>query len=123
MTRVTKEERQKDQQILGAIIAAGESSGRQVAREHFSFGVRNHEQQRPCCAVGLGVIFHGITLTSDPLRDFAYKYDVTYEYARGVSAGFEGHSRWRDQELDWNRGYDVGLAAYRALVDANTPEP
>jgi hypothetical protein len=43
----------------------------------------------PCCAVGAGLIYAELQTTDYPLHTFVDVYDVPWEYACGVSDGFE----------------------------------
>ncbi len=130
MTDLTPEQRLQDELILAAIIAGGMASGRRVApalcgRRPCQPGHRNgygvmdeSESDGPCCAVGAGVLFSGVTVTSDALKCFAGEYGVTADYAQGVSSGFENDS-WAnyggdvfDVGHDVSRGIAVGSAAW-----------
>lgn len=120
---------EQDELVLAAIIAGGESSGRTiipalcyrpVSSDHRNcFGVEMSDSvDGPCCAIGAGVLFGGITLCSSAIESFADLHDVSLSYADGVSAGFEQQVpglTWFPiikNRRDFNRGYAVGDAVY-----------
>lgn len=139
---MTRKEREKDEQVLAAILTAAATSGREV-RPHFTRdGVDGSHKgyganvTGPCCAVGAGVIYAGLEVRDGfvngevaAIAAFAKAHDVSTYYSHGVSAGFENLSSYRDQYsadvmargrteqqiLDFARGYAVGEAAFQAL--------
>lgn len=120
----------KDEQVLAAIIAGGESSGRKVLPSEFAdrpykghngFGVLPcSNQQGPCCAVGAGVLYGGATETLSPRDAFAQIHGVSMEYASGVSDGFENDNLYKhvlngkgdDAQAEYDRGVAVGEAVW-----------
>jgi hypothetical protein len=135
MADLTDDERLQDELILAAIIAGGMASGREVRPASIArpgqvghdnlFGVGpNDDVSGPCCAVGAGVLFVGVSRTASPTLAFAEAHGVSESYALGVSDGFEGHHSglYRDllDQKEWQRGHAVGLAAWGFFVgDSN----
>lgn len=126
--KLTKKQCVKDEQVLAAIIAAKHACGRDVqpANPHDGqrgsgngFGLRSNQVDGPCCAVGAGVLYRGLEFNdySDPIYVFAEAYEVSPEYAMGVSLGFEFEMA-HDVDLekkDYQRGFEVGKAAFEIL--------
>ena len=127
---MTKRDQLKDEQVLAAIIAGGESSGRKVLpsafarrphRDNNGFGVCPHDNHEgPCCAVGAGVLYGGVTETMYPRAEFARIHGVSGEYAAGVSDGFENDTLYKfvldgkgeGERVDYARGVAVGEAVW-----------
>jgi hypothetical protein len=120
---------EQDELILAAIIAGGMSSGRRVAPSSSAarayqaghtngWGVNPWSNVKgPCCAVGAGLLYAGITRTMNVLSTFAKAHGVARDYGSGVSAGFEGlDGTTRPMPgylpVDYERGVAVGVAAY-----------
>jgi hypothetical protein len=140
MSNFTPEQIEQDELILAAIIAGGMASGREVrpalfARRPSQAGHRNgfgvqleDEPDGPCCAVGAGVLFSGVTEADDALRCFAVSHDVSYLYAQCVSSGFENDS-WaqsppmghESESDDFARGLSVGSAAWDFFCGDDAP--
>ncbi len=133
---MTRAEIEKDEQILAAILAVAGSGERQVypncshdglVGSGNGFGMRSHELDGPCCAVGAGVVFAGVKFNNSgesALSKFAELHGVTYNYAIGVSDGFEYPLDLEpgcSQSADYMRGFDVGRAAFVALYGEVEP--
>lgn len=127
---LTKSQRLKDEIVLAAIIAGGESSGRKVApsvgqrpiRTNAGFGVLPGDYvYGPCCAVGAGVLYGGIAEAPNPRAAFANIHGVSVEYASGVSDGFENDGLYKfvlnDKGDAARRDYDRGIAVGEAVWD------
>lgn len=125
--KLTQKQRLKDEQVLAAILAGAKACGRKVL-PHFSsmngFGVESYRDARgPCCAVGVGVLYAGVTVNrndNNPVPEaFARAYGVSAEYAMAVSSGFENAYSSSDllyeRSLDERRGSEVGRAAFQIL--------
>lgn len=131
---LTKKQREQDEQILAAIIAGAHACGRK-ALPHFShdgargsgngYGLRS--AYGPCCAVGAGALYAGVPVGSDSdftaLEVFAARYEVSEDYASGVSLGLEfGQNTDPDvRRLSYHRGFAVGKAAFEALCLPEQP--
>lgn len=111
-----------DDEIIGAILAGAEASGRAlVARMSFGYGFGHEEPERhgPVCAVSSGLLFAGLRKSESPIDAFAEKYGVSVQVARGVSWGFEGYNvEYYDD--DYARGWAIG-AAVRSAIESETP--
>lgn len=126
--RPTKEQLQ-DEMILAAIIAGGMASGREVLPSLSYRGTRDNENvygvdadddpQGPCCAVGAGVLFHGVLVVDEPIESFAKMHGVSIDYAIGVSDGFEADRSYdhRGETDDYDRGVSVGNAAFEFFTE------
>ena len=73
-----------------------------------------------CCAVGAGLAYRGAKPTTygpleGPMELYARTYGVPYDFAAGVSTGFEDQMLYDDTNEDFVRGYDVGLAIAQAV--------
>lgn len=127
--RLTPDER--DSLILTAIVNAAEVLGRPVtpwiphdgamrASPGIPFGTS--AESGPCCAVGAGVLYAGVRGLEEDLAcvAFAEHYNVSLDYALGVSDGFETAlnydlgSRWT-VDSPRGRGFQVGKAAFEIL--------
>lgn len=120
----------QDEEILANLIAATQpaagvrrkiATGRGWGAWAYNKDIMD-EQVGPACAVGVGLLYRGVTIKTDPISEFAVLYGVSEEYAEGVSSGFEGFSDYSgaaDQSFtpDYLRGYAVGKAVADALLD------
>ena len=118
--------RPSDEEILARIIAGAKASGRRVMRG--DYGVWNGDMpDGPVCAVGAGCLYAGISKIGDqhhrkfagPAHAFAEAHGTSFDFALGVSDGFETLTiaRVMDRKDDYERGVNVGIAAFAALVE------
>ena len=123
---MTKRERLQDEEILASILAA---AGGAVARRveptwESATAFDSGHEHGPACAVGAAILYR-FGETRGDLSTFARLYEVTENYAAGVSDGFEdnlgtAHHLYGNTELmrsraDYQRGYAVGASVRDAL--------
>lgn len=133
--------REKDDEVLASILAGSALTQRPLEAGRGFFGTIGFEATEdagddgPCCAIGAGVLYAGLdpnkVKRSGALRAFARHYDVSMDYAVGVSDGFETNdagfvgsvSRVKGVDKsssDYARGFAVGAAVRASLYPAET---
>lgn len=113
---------EKDSLILTAVLTASETYV--VVRG--AFVATDMDENVCCCAVGAGLLYAGISREAfqdgDACHTFAEHYDVSHNYAVGLSDGFEGaigkteSSTLYRRDDDYDRGFSVGEAIAREVL-------
>lgn len=107
---------EQDSMILTCILSAAEDYPDRPLEPDNENLFGDDCAEGPVCAVGAGILFKTSGAPTDSgssLKRFAEFYGVSWEYACGVSHGFE---QMHDSEgEDARRGYVVGAAVRDAL--------